>query len=431
MTSLRAGQTSLKAGQTSLIRGQTSISSLRKGGGVQPIIGATKAGGSASISATFSGRTFSLQLKLRRPIKGRVRLHKYGLGASNGIRASIAPHATNAASFVTPSGGLATLQPFVFPVDAHPAGSSTGASGIPAIVSSDWMDFETIPRTDGGNGYLVLIRVREDATSAGNRIAMATSGATTANFETNGWYVAYSAAGDFTLTNTGASFTADSTSGPPIILEFETDQAGKTVAWVGDSTMEGRDVGNLRTHPGVRLAIDALNASGAHLDYFNQGWSGSSTFGSTGTSGDPATVSGYFGQMRALLGALQHQPDIVCFQASSVNNSNAYNVSEANYWAEQFVAWAQARGMQPVLVTPPPNDSNGAGAKAAATAIINKALALGVPYVDRMTPLENGSGAFADAADTSDGTHLTRAGAEKERDAAGHGWTAVLQALVA
>lgn len=427
MTSLLSGQTSLKRGQTSLRTGQTSVSSLRR----KVLLGSTKAGGSASISATFSGRTFSLLLKLRRPIKGRVRLHKYGLGVSNGIAASIAPHATNASSFVTPSGGLATLKSFVFPTNSHPAGSSTGASGIPAVCSSDWLDFETIPRTDGGDGYLVLIRVREDDTSAGNRISMATSGATTTLFETNGWYVAYSAVGDFTLTNTGANFTANSTSGPPVILEFETEQAGKTVAWVGDSTMEGRDVNNLRTHPGVRLAIDALNAGGAQLDYFNQGWSGASTFGSTGTSGDPDTVSGYFGQMRALLAVLKKQPDIVFFQASSVNNANAYNVAEANYWADNFVAWAQERGIQPVLVTPPPNDSNGAGAKAAATAIINRAIALGVPYVDRMTPLENGSGAFASAGDTSDGTHLTLAGAVKERDFAVHGWSAVLDALAA
>lgn len=404
----------MAAGQ---LAGVPSINSLR---------GLLRAGGSASISASFANKTYSLVLQSARPFS-RIRLHSIGLGAANGITAAVAP-SNSAANLNVPSGGVAsfTAIPFTTNGNTHAASSvGAGSSAVPVLTVSDWVSVTSVARTDGGSGYLLYLRYYEDATSAGNRCVMATTGPTDLTY---GWSSALSAAGDFTTTT--GTFTAN-TSGAPVMVEFESSVVGKTISWVGDSTIEGREVNSLRTHCAGRLALDALVASGHVLDYCNLGWNGSTTGGATGTP--PATVSGYYQQFQTILAGVAKLPDIICFQPASVNNVyNAWNSGEATYWSNTFVSWAQGQGVTPVLVTPLPVDGLTSGTetnrRACVTAIKGRATALGVQVIDRDAALTNYSvntGGYLSPSYTFDGTHPTAAGAAIEQPY----WQSVFTAL--
>lgn len=391
------------------------------------IRGLLKLMGSTNVSSAFADKTMALSAAL--PVKAkRVRAHVYGLGAANGIRLSIAS-SNSAANKSVPSGGVGSFAQFVFSSNSHAASSvGSSASAVPVEDVSDWLDITALDRTDGGNGYLYYLRYFEDATSAGNRCSMATTAPTA--IDTYGWWAGISGVGDFT----GATSTfTDSTSGPPVWLEFETDQPCKTVAWIGDSTDEGRDAYSLRTHSGARLAVDALNAAGKRTAYFNAGWNGASTAGASGTP--PATVSGYWAQFLSFMASCDKKPDVVCFKPTSPNNSYfAWSQAQAEYWCDVFIAWAMANGVTPVLVTPTPvnrfSEATETLRRACVTAIKAKATAAGIQCVDRDAIFTNyavPTGGWEVAGDTSDGTHLTSQGAEKERDEA---WHPVLNALI-
>jgi len=394
---------------------QSSVAAL--GGGTMR--GLSKVAGDTSIGGVnFAGRTFALTQRLSRSFT-RVRLHVFGLGAANGIAASAAV-SVSAASPSQPAGGAAAFKSFVFPVNSFPASTiGSGSSSVPNIASSDWLDLPSVARTDGGAGFLLYLRTYEDATSAGNRSSMTNSGTTPpADVDTAGFWHGYqSGAANVTL-STG-SFGAN-VNGPACFIEYETTVAGKTVTFIGDSTILGRDVYGMRTRGAGSLAVDTLVAEGFRLTRFNAGWSGSSTAGATGQPpADP--ISGYWAQFMAQMAVVSKLPDIAVFQPTSVNNGyNLWNNADCAYWCDKFISWAKINGVVPVLVTPVTIDGASAGQetnrRACVATIKAKALAASIPCIDQDAVLTNqasSTGAFIDPLDTPDGTHFTTQGGLK------------------
>lgn len=415
--------------------------------GLGPAVGAAliKGGGGAAIlrsidklfgeqtTGSFTNRTFHLTKKRVLPWT-RVRGHIFSSDAASGLKLSVGVSA-NITTIYQPSGGSAGMQLLTFPSNALAASViGSGIQRVPNILSSDWLDLPSVARSDG-SGYLFMARLYQDAASSGIRSSHANTAPT--DVDTYGYWAGLrSVAGDFCQVD---GVFAANTSGPPVFFEFEHTSAVKTIAVVGDSTIQGRDVNNLRITPGSRLAVEQLQSEGHSVEFANFGWNGASTAGGTGTP--PAAISGYWGKFLAYMAAVSRKPDIVVFQPCSVNNSNftaAAGVTETTYWCGVFADWCAANGVTGLLATPLPVGTPTTPAYSEAQETIRRshvstikstAATRGLGVVDRdlLTDQGNVLGGFQqDAWAIADGIHLATAGGLQEQPI----WYAAIGALV-
>lgn len=373
----------------------------------------------------------------------RVRAHVAAAGAMNGIAISVAVSANDASQYV-PSGSN-TFTPFVFQSGSIAAptvpGSPPGAASVvPNLLASDWLNVPSIPRDDGGLGYLVHVRGYQDATSANNLAFVSVLSDITDVDELGSWYGISSASGNQNL-NKAQGFGLTNLSFP-VFLEFDNGfgSRARSVGRIGDSTKQGWTVGNRRIDSAMSLVIRTLQTEGRLVDEVDLAWAGSTTAGGTGTP--PASVLGYWGQFLALTANLQSLPSVLSFMPTSPNNAlftSAGGITDTRYWADYFCDWCIARGIKPILVTPFPRGTSAVPALSAGAEtnrrlccaeIVASAAAKGAWLVDQsavLTDLNNPQGGFIDPAWSpevgSAALHLTSAG----RSVIYPGWDAAVR----
>lgn len=335
-------------------------------------LGCVKIGGGGNFGTDVSDRTLAATFVLARK-PARVRLHLLNANPSapvTGIEATMSRTA-NVSSGFNPSVGNSGFRNFVFTTNTIPA-AVTGSSAhvVPSEIVSQWLNPYAIDRDDGGSGWILMLRVYQDAANAGAKMNFTGTGSLF-DFEKFKGRVGLSATtGNFK--NTTTTFNDNGLACPFFWLEVDYESPVKTLAIIG-----------------------------------------------TGGQISDGTLNGYLGQFQSYVqnGAL---PTIAAFCPWSVNNLNPYSVSGNQYMRQSlgvFMSICKRNGIIPALVTPAPRNGLTEAEEGARRAVVQYikdfCSANGVLLIDRDSVYTNydvGTGGYKNPAWTSDGIHPTEAG---------------------
>lgn len=388
-------------------------------------LGCVKIGGGGNFGTDVSDRTLAATFVLARK-PARVRLHLLNANPSapvTGIEATMSRTA-NVSSGFNPSVGNSGFRNFVFTTNTIPA-AVTGSSAhvVPSEIVSQWLNPYAIDRDDGGSGWILMLRVYQDAANAGAKMNFTGTGSLF-DFEKFKGRVGLSATtGNFK--NTTTTFNDNGLACPFFWLEVDYESPVKTLAIIGDSIMQGTasapsPSASAACYGAPFIAIQEMNGETANNNWqlFNGGWGGASTAGTGGQISD-GTLNGYLGQFQSYVqnGAL---PTIAAFCPWSVNNLNPYSVSGNQYMRQSlgvFMSICKRNGIIPALVTPAPRNGLTEAEEGARRAVVQYikdfCSANGVLLIDRDSVYTNydvGTGGYKNPAWTSDGIHPTEAG---------------------
>jgi hypothetical protein len=365
--------------------------------GVYSKTGFVKVGGGMGDNALFKDRTRQANILLK-GMPRRVRIHLLNSSTTtglSGVKASIAA-TENLSAAPLPSGGIGAFTLFTFASTTAAAATGTGDNATPSTVKSNWLDFAALPRNDGGNGYIIMIRLYQDAASSGTQMTIGNTTQMTdfAAYQVTCFYA--QANGDFTTSATTMTTNANV---QPFFLEIEYETNNCSVAIVGDSIMAGANAGPAATGSNASgAAFKAIKRiyenTSKRVSLFNSAWGGSSTTGGSGAT-IPTPVRGYYGQFLAYLSS-GARPNIAAFCPWSVNNTLAYDagqVSAVTTISNRFVTLCIEHGITPALVTPAPRngitESEESVRRQCVQAIKAVASARGVLLIDRDSVFTN------------------------------------------
>lgn len=394
--------------------------------GVYTKTGFVKVGGGMGDNALFKDRTRQANILLK-GMPRRVRIHLLNSSTTtglSGVKASIAA-TENLSSAPLPSGGIGAFTLFTFASTTAPAATGTaGDSVTPSTVKSNWLDFAALPRNDGGTGYIVMIRLYQDAASSGTQMTIGNAAQMTdfSQYQVTCFYA--QANGDFT---TSATTMTPNANVQPFFLEVEYETNNCSIAIVGDSIMAGANAGPAATGSNASgAAFKAIKriyeSTGKRVSLFNSAWSGASTTGGSGAT-IPNPVRGYYGQFLAYI-ASGARPNIAAFCPWSVNNTLAYDagqVSAVTDISNRFVSLCIEYSITPFLVTPAPRngitEAEESVRRQCVQAIKSVANSLGVLLIDRdavYTNYASATGGYKLPEWCTDNVHPTELGHQVE-----------------
>ena len=317
-------------------------------------IGALKVHGSFEDATGVLGYTLHTVLVSPVPFYGlRIKMFNMTTVACVNVVAGVASCADISASILGNSS--APLQVTVGGATSWtlPAASANGntVNAVWSETFSDWMPCVSIPRTDGGPGYLICIRLQTP--SAGNTNAnrcggMASLAADVNNFGAGGTC----ASGDFTFANWGSMTASVNGLGCPVGVELLTAQASQTVAIFGDSTFCGADGTFSNGGAAVQAYMSMLKTSN-----FAGPWM-------LWNQGEASMNSQTYLQLCKNFCQYDVKPNVMVYCGFSPNDVDRFTVSGTNRQIAgimQFLHEARKKGSQPILVTPCPVGGGAAG----------------------------------------------------------------------
>lgn len=302
-----------------------------------------KPAGSYEHAASSLGLTLAGTYLIPVPFYG-VRLHFYNLGASDiiGCTAGIAASknmvggryvATEAPVQVTKGGGA------TFTKVAALAAAET-ANAIWSDTVSDVIPCVSVPRDDGGVGYLLMIRTHDPA--SGNTVSNRLAGTGNDAAAVNAYgFAATGCAGDKTFASWG-TMVATYAIGPTIGIEILTSKASLSIAAFGDSTFGGSD-SYVSGASGLTLAAIGKVTADRPVAWWNQGEAGM-------TSDAYMTLAEKFF-------ASGHRPNVVAICPWSPNDADKYTqagVTRAATIASRFLHEARKINAEVIFATPTP-----------------------------------------------------------------------------
>jgi len=310
------------------------------GGGKAPIA-LLKPAGSFENAAGVLGYTLSTTVISPVPFYA-VRVRLYGVSTSPVINvlAGVAPSANVTSGVAVSTGTNVNVTVGGATAITVPAAISAGGTvdAIQSEVVSDWIQCASIPRDDGGAGYLLVLRVYQP--SAGNTDAnrISTQGYTAAHLAVSG-LAAVAQLADKVTTWSGWSTAVSQISGA-FGLELLTATGVVSVGCYGDSTMAG--TGNTWT-----------NMSGAVISALANGYGifNGAEAGSQSTS--------YLTRMQNAF-ANGSVPKVAGFCPFSPNDTDKYTAAGTARQisgALLFLNECKKYGIYPILVTPCPVSS--------------------------------------------------------------------------
>lgn len=275
-----------------------------------------------------------------------ARLHFYNIGGSQiinctaGIAASRNMNSNIFAATETPVqvtvGGSSTF--------TKPAALSNPASAntIWSKVVSDWIPCVSVPRDDGGLGYLLVVRTFDPST--GNSISNRCPGLGSNAISVNSYAIAaVAASGDFTFSNFNGMTGSINGLGPVVGIELLTSEGSLSIAAFGDSTINGTD-SYFSGASGLTLAgVSSLSVDRTPLTWWNQG--------------EASMNSDSYLTLFLDFYKNNYMPNLVAMCPWSPNDSDRYTqsgITRCTNIAIRFLNEARLRGSNPILVTPCP-----------------------------------------------------------------------------
>ena len=358
-------------------------------GGYYQNYGCVKIGGGGGTNAVATDKTLAATFVLKAK-PARVRMHILNsnhLAPVTGVKAAIS-RSVNASTWYLPSVGLPGFRDFVFASNTIPAAGIATPNVVPTEIVSEWLNPYAVERTDGGTGWIVMLRVYQDAANIGSRMTFTGTGSLFDFNAFEGRVGVAASAGDFVKTS--VVFNDDGASAPLFWLEVDYETPIASVAIVGDSIMQGANSlpqTNSACYGAAFLALQRLTASGKPAQLFNAGWSGATTSGNGGQMND--ILSGYLGQFNSFV-ANGARPTIAAFCPWSVNNLNPYSVSALQATQQcigTFISICRKNLINPVLVTPAPRNGLTGAEETARRAVVeyikNYCAQHGILLIDR------------------------------------------------
>lgn len=327
-----------------LLARQAGLLRRPKVGAVRSNIGAQSLGPARSVGTGNANTNWHVTTVGAAPFNA-VRVHYSSSNATNGTydATAVAASGSLTPSPHTPNGGGAWV------TTGQVAVPLTGTANNPEYADTGWLSCRSVPRTDGGKYPLLLHRVW-------------TSGALP-SFSDNANPLAWDAAnpdwphrcyfqggGNFTGSAQG-SFVSTTRIGilVPSIIEFQYDSPRIRILGIGDSLMGGDSVpdGAAQRNAYGFKATRILQNQGVKLDYVNSGVAGND-FAQFGPRG------------KKLIDRLR--PNICLIPIHTVNGAQPPTTQAAidnmRWQAVDLAQYAANAGALPILVTPPPQNSN-------------------------------------------------------------------------
>lgn len=390
------------------------------------LIGSIKTGGAFSAYAAADRTIASTFLVKTRPIRARLRLFNSTNAAITGVAAAIAPSA-NQTTWYLPSGGLSAFKAVTIDSTIPAATIGSGDNVVPVSIQSDWFAVNAVPRDDGGEGFILMLRVYQNSVGCKMQVGGSAATADFARYECRIGHAA--SAGNFL--STSVVFNEGGFNGPAFVLDLEFETPTATVAFVGDSIMAGANADPAPTGSSAFgaafQAMKDLRASGYQIQSYNAGWSGASTIGLATSM--PDLIQGYLGQFISHVNG-GSKPSAAAFCPWSVNNTGATNaysataIDLAKQAASVFVSFCQQNDIIPMLVTPAPVNGISSTFESSRRQIVsnikNFASITGVIVIDRdgvYTDYSKLEGGFKFTEWCVDGTHPTQVGHAAEKSA--------------
>jgi lysophospholipase L1-like esterase len=141
-----------------------------------------------------------------------------------------------------------------------------GSPGQPVLAFSDWMPLAPVPRTDGGFGALLLVRVHAE-----QQIRTDTAGAPDPTLKRT--FAAYLAPGNGAAAPWALHDPKPTNFNTPYGLQFTATPNGATVIGIGDSIMSSLHTTGGDSGFGVRACV-AISTAARPVSYFNEAYSG-------------------------------------------------------------------------------------------------------------------------------------------------------------
>lgn len=251
---------------------------------------------------------------------------------------------------------------------------SSGAgtnSAVPSVLASDRLDLKSVPRANGRDGYMFM--VRDFSPAAGNTVANRSDAGSPLLTLDESRVKCWFQTGDFVTNPAGFTAPTEWSMVPAVYFEFTALDGQITFMALGDSTIQGADGGPpLNIYGGGRQAFEAMEGKAG---FINQGW-----------TSQPIQPSFDIGLLRLAA----HRPSAASFCPWSPNDGDRYTQAGIDRGLRLALRWideCQKVGTLPILCTPCPVTSITTAEEtvrrqcAATTRRI--ATEMGVPLVDR------------------------------------------------
>lgn len=303
-----------------------------------------KPAGSFESNAGVLNYTLSVTYLSPVPFYG-VRVRLFNLAAS-----AIVNCAAGVAASKNMTGGIfaATEAPMQVTVAGAPAftkpaaiSSAETANAIWSETVSDWIPCISVPRDDGGVGYLLVVRTFDP--SAGNTMSNRCGGLGATAADVNAYAIgAVAGTTDKTFANWATFSSSVPNLGPAIGLELLAATDSLSVASFGDSTIAGTD-SYFSGASGLTLSGVANAGNSRPVTWWNQG--------------EASMNSASFMTLAEKFFTNGHRPNVVAVCPWSPNDTDKYTQAGINRCignAIRFLHEARKIGANAVLVTPCP-----------------------------------------------------------------------------
>jgi lysophospholipase L1-like esterase len=198
------------------------------------------------------------------------------IGIRNNLAVSRTISSVTACANETNSGTPSnTLIPLTFGGSTTATLPPRNSENVPSILYSDWVNIESVPRSDSGTLPLVLIRVYIDSgehTQYGNTSTPNGDWLTGAGLVAGRMWDIGSSVGDQTLNQSG-SLTDPNWGCPAIDIQFKTKTQSVNVVAVGDSITNGDSSGGDNMESPVHFACTGISTPERPVTYQNRGFS--------------------------------------------------------------------------------------------------------------------------------------------------------------
>jgi hypothetical protein len=274
-----------------------------------------------------------------------VRLKFYNLTVTQTVNntAGIAPSAnmTGGVHVATGTPVQVTVATATSWTEAAAVSGGGTVDAVPSETVSDWIACASVPRDDGGAGYLLV--VRHFTPTAGNTTSNRASGLGETAADVNAYGCAARAGTtDGTFTNWATFSPSVNNLGSCFSLEVMTSAGARVVAQFGDSTFAGQD--SYRANAGgLTLAAMSVLTTGTPLSWWNDG--------------EASQTSNAYSARALTFLAANPVLDHFAYSPWSSNDTDKYTQAGVDRMTRQtlFVLQECRRlGITPVLATPCP-----------------------------------------------------------------------------
>jgi len=305
----------------------------------------------------------------------RLRMFNPNASATVGVLAAVAASANMTGGVQAPTGTPVNIAVNGSTSITKPAALSAGST-VDAIFSevvTDWAMCTSIPRSDGGNGYLLM--VREYQPSAGNTEASRSTGLGSTTADVNLYGCSCVAHNGDKVTSWSGWSTAVAAIGSAFGVELLTSTGVVSVAAFGDSTVVG--VGGAKGNAGgMALTGVARINSGSPIGYWN--------------NGEGASVTQTYFKLFQNVIASSLLPRIAVYCPFSPNDTDKYTRAGTDRQIAtmlMFIKECRNKNITPFLLTPCPENGITAPQETFRREVVNTtksiAASLNVTVIDR------------------------------------------------